>query len=144
LGEYIVNASIRSVLHPNVQFVIDAHEKLERRDMDAIPQMFLPNIVWHEFGSVDFAGAYVGIADVMAFWKVYFEAAGNGFQQDILEIMANDSHVCSIVRLTGIKPSIALNQTAADIMRIEEGKIAEFWRYYADTAAAHAFMLAPP
>lgn len=78
----------------------------------------------------------------MRFWQRYFGAAGPSFTQDIVSVMANDDFVATIVQLTAAKPGTRLDQTAADVMRIKDGKIAEFWRYYADLGAAHDFFAA--
>jgi len=131
-------------VHPNVTFVVEAHARLEEGDMAAIRDMFAADITWHEFGSSPLAGSYVGREDVMAFWKRYFSAAGAGFRQDILSIMANDDYVSSIVQLAGTKSEATLSQTAVDVMRMADGKIAEFWRYYADLGQANAFFAAKP
>jgi ketosteroid isomerase-like protein len=130
--------------HPNVTLVNEAHERLERGDMAAISEMFADDITWHEFGSSPLAGTYVGRDEVMKFWRRYFTAAGPDFTQDIVSVMANDDFVTSIVELTGIKPSTGLSQTAADVMRIADGRIAEFWRYYADLKEASDFFAAAP
>jgi ketosteroid isomerase-like protein len=131
-------------VHPNVTLVVEAHARLEEGDLAAINDMFAVDITWHEFGSSPLAGSYVGRENVMAFWKRYFTAAGVGFRQDILSIMANDDYVSSIVELNGIKPEATLSQGAVDVMRIVDGKIAEFWRYYADLDQANAFFAAKP
>lgn len=131
-------------VHPNVTFVVEAHARLEEGDLAAINDMFAVDITWHEFGSSPLAGSYVGRENVMAFWKRYFTAAGVGFRQDILSIMANDNYVSSIVELNGIKPEATLSQSAVDVMRMVDGKIAEFWRYYADLDQANTFFAAKP
>jgi uncharacterized protein len=131
-------------VHPNVTFVVEAHARLEEGDLAAINDMFAVDITWHEFGSSSLAGSYVGRENVMAFWKRYFSAAGVGFRQDIVSIMANDDYVSSIVELNGIKPEATLSQGAVDVMRMVDGKIAEFWRYYADLDQANAFFAAKP
>ena len=128
--------------HPNVTLVNEAHERLERGDAAAIREMFADDITWHEFGGPPLAGTYVGRDAVMTFWQQYFAAAGPSLTQDIVSVMANDDFVTTIVQLTAAKPGAQLDQTAADVMRIHDGKIAEFWRYYADLGAAHAFFAA--
>jgi uncharacterized protein len=130
--------------HPNVTLVNEAHERLERGDTAAIRDMFADDITWHEFGSSPLAGTYVGRDEVMKFWQRYFTAAGRDFTQDIVSVMANDDFVTSIVELTGTKSSTRLSQTAADVMRIADGRIAEFWRYYADLQEANDFFAAAP
>lgn len=129
--------------HPNVQFVVDAHEMLGQGDVAAIREvLWTPGIVWHEWGPSDLAGTYVGADAVLDFWKVIFAAAGPHFTQDITTITANDTHVTTIVRISGRKGAHTLSQTVVDVMRMEEGRLAEFWRYYADVAAAHAYFAA--
>jgi ketosteroid isomerase-like protein len=126
-------------LHPNVVFVNLAHERLEAGDMASINEMFAADIVWHESGTSELAGAYAGRDAVMAFWKVYFSAAGSSFTQDIVAIAANDDYVYSTVALTGRKGDLDFSQTAIDVMRMRGGQIAEFWRYYEDLGQAEAF-----
>ena len=126
-------------VHPNVSVVMDGHRRLEQGDMTAIEHMFSPDIAWHESGVVPPATVYAGVPAVMQFWTRYFTAAGPGFRQDIVSIMANDEYVSSIVRLTGAKGSRQFTATVVDLMRMESGHIAEFWRYYDDLAAARAF-----
>ena len=130
-------------IHPNAAVVIDGHTRLERGDLDAIGRMFSPDIVWHEPGVVPPARPYVGVGDVMAYWKVYFGAAGPGFQQDIVSIMANDEYATSIVQMRGSKPSLSFTGVAIDVMRMDAGLIAEFWRYYDNFDLARAFFAAP-
>jgi ketosteroid isomerase-like protein len=126
-------------VHPNVTVVMEGHRRLERGDMTAIEHMFGPDIAWHESGVVPPAQVYVGVPAVMAFWKRYFTAAGPDFRQDIVSIMANQEYVSSIVRLAGSKGSRQFTATVVDLMRMESGHIAEFWRFYEDPAAARAF-----
>ena len=126
-------------VHPNVAFVVLAHERLEAGDLAAINEMFADDIEWHEFGASPLAGVYRGRNAVMEFWKVYFTAAGAGFSQDILSISANDEYVSSIVALAGQKPGLDFSQNAIDVMRMEDGRIAEFWRYYEDLGVAESF-----
>jgi ketosteroid isomerase-like protein len=128
--------------HPNVILVNEAHDRLERGDTAAIREMFADDITWHEFGRPPLAGTYVGRDAVMTFWQRYFGAAGPAFAQDIVSVMANDDFVTTIVELTGAKSGARLSQTAADVMRIADGQIAEFWRYYADLGAAQDFFSA--
>jgi ketosteroid isomerase-like protein len=130
--------------HPNVTLVNEAHERLERGDMAAVREMFADGITWHEFGHSPLAGTYVGRDEVMKFWQRYFAAAGPAFAQDIVSVMANDSFVTSIVELTGTKSGTRMSQSAADVMRVADGKIAEFWRYYADLGEASDFFSAAP
>jgi ketosteroid isomerase-like protein len=130
--------------HPNVTLVNEAHERLGRGDMAAIREMFADGITLHEFGHSPLAGTYVGRDEVMTFWQRYFAAAGPAFTQEIVSVMANDILVTSIVELTGTKSGTTLSQPAADVMRIADGRIAEFWRYYADLGEANAFFSAAP
>jgi len=98
----------------------------------------------HEFGCSPLAGAYAGRDEVMKFWQRYFAAAGPAFTQDIVTVMANDDFVTTIVELTGTKSDASLSQSAADVMRIANGKISEFWRYYADIGEANDYFSAAP
>ena len=58
--------------------------------------------------------------------------------------MANDEYVSSIVELSGTKSAATLTQTAIDVMRMVDGRIAEFWRYYADLGQASEYFSAAP
>ncbi|MGI8563244.1 MAG: nuclear transport factor 2 family protein [Candidatus Dormibacter sp.] len=130
-------------VHPNAAVVIDGHTRLERGDLDAIRRMFSADIIWHESGVVPPARRYVGVEDVMKYWKVYFGAAGAGFQQDIVSIMANDEYATSIVQMRGSKTSLSFTGTAVDVMRMDAGLIVEFWRYYDNFELARAFFAGP-
>jgi limonene-1,2-epoxide hydrolase len=125
--------------HPNVRFVVDSHEKLGQGRVGAIRDAWTPGIVWHEWGRSGLSGTYVGVEAVLEFWKVFFSAAGPHFTQDITAITANDVYVTSIVRISGRKGTRTLEQTVVDVMRMEQSRLAEFWRYYADVTAAHEF-----
>ncbi|MBJ7602538.1 MAG: nuclear transport factor 2 family protein [Candidatus Dormibacteraeota bacterium] len=130
-------------VHPNAAVVIDGHTRLERGDLDAIRRMFSADIIWHESGVVPPARGYVGVEDVMEYWKVYFGAAGASFQQDIVSIMANDEYATSIVQMRGSKSSLSFTGTAVDVMRMDAGLIVEFWRYYDNFELARAFFSGP-
>ena len=125
--------------HPHVVTVMKGHRLLEQGDMSGIELTFAPDIVWHESGVVPPASAYHGVAEVMAYWSRYFSAAGAGFTQDIVSIMANDEYVTSVVLLAGAKGADVFADTAVDLMRMRDGRIAEFWRYYSDFPRAVAF-----
>ncbi len=140
----MIHGTAEGDVHPHVTFVITAHERLEQGDMAAINDMFAADIVWHEFGTSPLAGKYIGRDDVMAFWKTYFAAAGPGFRQGIRSVMANDEYASSIVELSGTKSAATLTQTAVDVMRMVDGRIAEFWRYYADLGQVNEYFSAAP
>ena len=61
------------------------------------------------------------------------------FSPDIVSIMANQEYVSSVVRLAGSKGLRQFTATVVDLMRMESGHIAEFWRYYEDPVAARTF-----
>jgi ketosteroid isomerase-like protein len=61
-----------------------------------------------------------------------------------MSVMANDDFVTSIVELSGTKSATRLSQSAADVMRIADGRIAQFWRYYADLMKANDSFSAAP
>jgi ketosteroid isomerase-like protein len=128
--------------HPHIQFVLDGHEALQAKDIVRIRAMFAPEILWHEFGDRPLGGRYRGVDEVMDFWKTYFQAAGDTFRQDIVSILANDAFVSTIVELTIHKGGRRHSQRAIDVMRMQGGKIAEFWRYYEDVRAMHEHLLA--
>jgi ketosteroid isomerase-like protein len=118
--------------HPNVALVRRFSEASRSGDMVTVDALLADDVVWHEIGWAEprrgkaalMQGS--GPADVAVTFSV-------------LDIVANDEHAVLLADATATRGDRRLRYRTAVIYHLRDGRIAERWAYYEDTAAVAAF-----
>jgi uncharacterized protein len=128
---------VRMAEHPNVELLRKGYEAFASGDMETVDALFADDISWHSPGSNPLAGDYAGKAQVLAMFAKLFEITEGTFRQEIHDIVANDEHGVVLVNASWDTPK-AFSGRGVHVLHVKDGKVAEFWLYNEDQAAADA------
>jgi len=121
--------------HPNAASARAALEAFARGDLDALTESFSDDIVWHAPGTNRFSGKFEGRAAVMDRFARMMEA-GVRTTFEIHDVVANDDHVVSLVRVKVQNASgTSYEGPQVQVLHVRDGKAFEFWGMNQDQAA---------
>ncbi|MGY1781775.1 nuclear transport factor 2 family protein [Geodermatophilus sp. SYSU D01036] len=127
------------VAHPNVARLHEAFEAFGKGDLDRLQELWRPDIRWHEPGQNRLSGDYTGIDEVFELFGRVFVLSEGTFRVELQAAFADDTDGAAIVRITASRGDRDLDVLAADLVRFQDGLVAEFWEAHTDQAAMDAF-----
>ncbi|MGY1737971.1 nuclear transport factor 2 family protein [Geodermatophilus sp. SYSU D00684] len=131
------------VAHPNVARLHEAFEAFGKGDLDRLQELWRPDIRWHEPGQNRLSGDYTGIDEVFELFGRVFVLSEGTFRVELQAAFADDTDGAAIVRITASRGDRHLDVLAADLVRFQDGQVAEFWEAHTDQAAMDAFFSWP-
>lgn len=118
--------------HPNVALLRRGYEAFAAGDMEALAQIFSPDVLWHATGRNQFSGDYKGIEDTLAYFGKLVETAGGNFSADVHDVVANDTHAIGLHHDSAEKDGKKLDTNEVLVFHVKDGKITEAWELYTD------------
>lgn len=112
--------------HPHVTVFRQAHESLQRGDMEAAAGLLADDVVWHQIGGATLRGKEA----VMASMEALEEA---DFTIDIHDVVGNDQHVVGLIEADVGMGDRRLRYRTAEIAHMRDGQITERWAFSDDT-----------
>ena len=113
---------------------------LEAGDMNKLASIFAEGIVWHQPGEGSLSGTYRGTNEVFALFKQFMDRSEGSFRIDeVREIMENGDYVSVVVRFSAKRAGANMSMLGIDLMRIDNGRIAEMWLFSSDQEAEDRF-----
>ena len=114
------------------------HEAFRNGDVDALTQLMAPDTVWHWPGNGSFGGTVTGRDAVLGMLQRWAEAC------DAMELTDEDfldsgTRSASVTRMKLARGGRTLEAQAFEVVRWEDGRIAEEWLLVDDAAAYDAF-----
>jgi uncharacterized protein len=125
--------------HPNLQRIRAGYEAFDKGDLAALDELWQPDIRWHEPGTGPLAGTYEGRDAVLGLFAQTMELTGGSFRVELLQACADDEYGVALVRTTAHRGDRHLSLLNTHVMRIVDGRTAEFWEASTDPAAMDAF-----
>jgi uncharacterized protein len=129
----------------DVAAVRHLYAALAAGDLAAVEACFREDAVWHLPGTSPIAGTHRGwpaIRDDL--FARQGPLSGGTFRAQLLDLAVGAEFIIAVVRATAGHAGRRLDQTVCQLMRVEDGKIAEVRGHYADQAALDAFWGAAP
>jgi uncharacterized protein len=127
------------VTHPNEELARKGYDAFGKGDLDAIRDLFDPNVQWHVPGKSQFAGDYKGTDEVLGFFGKLFEASGGTVALEIHDVLANDDHVVVFVKGTAQRDGKSWEGRSVHAFHAKDGKVVEFWEHPQDQYAVDEF-----
>lgn len=125
----------------NVDRMRRGYEAFGKGDLDALRELFSPDIVWHSGGNNPLTGDYKGIDEVFGLFGKLFEMTGGDMQQEVHDLLANDEHGVAITHIKASRPdgrTMDMNQIAV-FHQDAQNRVTEAWILPEDAQAADAF-----
>lgn len=110
------------------------------RDLATVESCFAPDAVWHMPGKSPVAGDHHGWPAIRdGFLAKVGPLSGQTFRAELLDIAVGENSVVAVQRATATHQGRRLDVTGCQLMRLEEGRIAEVQGHYSDQYALDAF-----
>ena len=126
-------------MHSNAEVARRAYDAFLSGDMAAMSSLMTDDVVWHSPGNNPLSGTYRGREEVFGLFAKLAGLLDGPMNMDIHNILASDDHVVSLISTVAARGDKRLEGRNVHIMHISDGRIAEFWNYPEDSAAADAF-----
>ncbi|MFS8096638.1 nuclear transport factor 2 family protein [Lentzea alba] len=115
-------------------------DALEAGDFATVSATFADDIVWHQPGANRFSGIHHGSAAVGEMIGGMMTVSEGTFTlKRNAPLMVNGSIVAAPVHWTAKRSGAEMDGVGVDLMRVENGKVAEVWLFTADPAEEDAF-----
>ncbi|MES2610613.1 MAG: nuclear transport factor 2 family protein [Pseudomonadota bacterium] len=99
-----------------------------------------PSVVWHQPGANRFSGTHQGLAAVGAMIGGMMEVSQGTFAiTEARHYMENGNWVAVSIRFCGDREGASLDQVGMDLLRIQDGKVAEVFLFSSDPAQEDRF-----
>lgn len=103
-------------------------------DMQTLGGLLADDTAWHINDVKPLNGDHTGVDGVFTFLGSLMELSGGTFAIEVREYMGNDTHASMLIEETAQRDGKSLAAPAVHVMRMHEGKIAEFWASSPDPA----------
>lgn len=113
--------------HPNIARIRDGYAAFARGDFAALDDFFAADLVWHETGRNRLAGDYHGRDAVYAHFGRLAEVMQGSFHMELQTVFADDQHAVALVHSTGSSDGRSVTGYGAQIFKLRDGKVVEFW-----------------
>lgn len=128
-----------SEVHPNVQLMRDVYAAFAVGDVETAASYWTKDATHHYPGRSIMAGSHAGLDNALAFAGRMFELTEGRLTMEVLDIAGSDEYVYARVFTTYAMGDKKLDMPFINIMRVENGKVAEFWTYPHDQYAVDEF-----
>jgi len=116
------------------------YEAMSSGDIPTATGLFAAEIQWHQPGSHRFAGLKNGPAAVGEMIGGQMALTGGSFALEFTGgPMINGDLAAFPVHFSGKRDGAEMSMKGIDVLRVEDGKIAEMWLFSADQDAEDAF-----
>ena len=126
-------------MHPDEEVVRRGYDAFSRGDMQALRELFDPDIVWHTPGRSQLAGDHRGVDAVLGFFGRTMELTGGTFRIELHDVVANDEHVVGLHTVTAEREGKTLQDRNILVFHVRDGRTSEVWQFWTDQYAADAF-----
>ena len=125
--------------HPNAALLRKVYDAFGVGDVETAGRYWTEDAVHHYPGRSRLAGSHKGLAETTAFAQQMFELTEGNIGMEVLDISASDHYAYALVRTRYQRGDVVLEMPFVNVMRIEDGLIAEFWTYPQDQYAVDEF-----
>ena len=113
--------------HPNVARIKDGYAAFAKGDFGTLDDLFAEDLLWHEPGHNQLSGDHRGRDAVYAHFGKLADVLQGTFQMDLQAVFADDEHGVALVVSTAGQGDRTVTGYGAQIFRLQDGKVVEFW-----------------
>jgi uncharacterized protein len=121
--------------HPNAVRIRDGYAAFAKGDFAVLNDLFAEDLVWHHGGRSQLTGDYRGRDAVYEFFGKLIEVTQGTFRMELEAAFANDELGVALVIASSSVNGQSVAVREAHIIRMRDGKVAEFWYATADQYA---------
>jgi ketosteroid isomerase-like protein len=115
------------------------YEAFGAGDMDTLRGLFADDAVWHLGGSGGLSGDKQGLDAILAYFGELFTRSNGTIRVDLDDLIGGDHHTVGFQRVHAERNGTAIDQRAALVFALKDGKVSEVHEFPEDTAKAADF-----
>ncbi len=112
--------------HPNAARIRDGYAAFAKGDFAVLNDLFAEDLVWHHGGRSRLTGDYRGRDAVYEFFGKLIEVTQGTFHMELEAAFADDERGVALVVASSSVNGRSLTAREAHIIRMRDGKVAEF------------------
>src|SRR5437870_10431709 len=120
----------------NEQLLRTGYGAFASGDLATVERMFHPGVIWHAQRLGQLGGDHVGWPAVADFFRRSMELTRGTFRADLLEVMSNDNGAAAVVRSSGERDGLRLDDKQVHLFYLENNRVVEVWQFVGDGEAA--------
>lgn len=125
--------------HPNAELFRRGYTAFQTGDLDALRELFAPDLKWHTPGNGRYSGTRNGVDDTVAMFLQQFEESGGTFKVEVHDILANDEHAVALGTASAQKDGRSISSNYTHVVHLRDGKVAESWIFDENPQAVDDF-----
>lgn len=125
--------------NPNVALHRRGHEAFSRGDMDTLAEIIAEDVLWHVAGKSLISGDYRGREAVFGFFGKLSELTDGTVEVEDQFFMGDGDRTVALFRLKGSRGGKRLEADFCEVVRWENGQVAEDWGFAFDQYAHDEF-----
>lgn len=129
--------------HPNAELAKLAWEAIANSDIDALNDLWAPDIVWHVTNETPWFGDHVGIDAILDYLAAVGEA-GESYDTRLIDVLVSDDRVLLVTGVSARRFGKQVETSQCLLARIEKARIAEVWTLPLDPEVFLGFWENPP
>ncbi|MDN5795770.1 MAG: nuclear transport factor 2 family protein [Intrasporangium sp.] len=122
--------------HPNVALIRRGYAAFATGDLATLDDLLAEDLVWHEPGRNLLSGDYRGRDSVFGLFGKVGEVTQGTFRLEVGEVYADDEHGIAVVTVSTTRDGRFVEHTHANLFRLRDGKVVEYWVVADDQDAA--------
>lgn len=124
----------------NIDLVQSYFDAVARGDFEAAGNTFADDLIWHQPGGSSLSGIHRGKPAVFGLLGAFMERSAGSFRIDhVDQLFANGDLVAATISFSASVGDKSMSMAGVDLLRVENGRIAEVWLFSADQPAEDAF-----
>ena len=116
----------------NVALHRKGHEAFSRGDMDYLAELFAPDVLWHVAGRSPLAGDHRGRDAVFEFFGRLAQLSGGTIELEDQFFLGESDRTVALFKLKATRGEKVLDHDFCEVVRWENGKVAEDWGFAFD------------
>lgn len=125
--------------HPNATLIRRLYSAFATGDLKSFKDSFAENARIHEPGRGAISGDYVGLDNVLDFFRKLIDLTAGTFRAELIDVLADDDRAVVLQHSTAKRDGKALDTRDVLVCEIRDGKIASAQVFAADEDLENAF-----
>lgn len=107
--------------------------------MDTLRTLFTEDAVWHLGGTGGLSGDKQGRETILEYFGELFSRSGGTVKVELDDLIGGDKHTVGFQRVHAERNGKAIDQRAAIVFTLRDGKVSEAYEFLEDGARANEF-----
>ena len=123
----------------DVAVIQRGYEAFGAGDMDTLGDLFTEDAVWHLGGTGGLSGDKQGRDAILGYFGELFSRSGGTVKVVVDDLIGGDKHTVGFQRVHAERNGKAIDQRAAIVFKLRDGKVSEVYEFQEDGASAVEF-----